>query len=1219
MRALSNQTGSALSAVIVITVVLGVLSASILKYSMSERRSNERQRLTLRARNMSENVAIYGSEQITNKLYRLRSFSSRKFSGMNALKLPPSRVLTTAFSSASGVEVNAGITKTSELTLVPFTDQSNPNAGLQVSTSTVPIIAKSTMTHPAVGSVNSYSEQDLEVTILPLFQYAIFYNMDLEFGPGPNMTISGPVHTNGNFISRIQTGFSNTIRFTERVTAAGGFFANTAYRGPTYMADGSVDNGPGGSGPLYFRKPTESVDAGTEIKSGSGIWRDHFYTASSGNATATPNATGLSQFKNFATSTYLGNLRTSLHGVTKLVLPAIGDYDESTATGRQNGRQIIDPPSATDVSAVYGTKFSRNAGLYIIANPDATTRTGFLPNGNAVSMRARSYRAWLNTTASDGSHTLTEVVLPGQPSYGPNNDTVNRLPNAYRVDTAIGSNQLLRIPQGASADLPDTGYPTPATVPAFSTTSADSAEAYFYDIRRSFNNTGAPYNRTSTNRFRPRPVAKIDLDLTRLKLAVERTLFNFTSSSAIYHLGIPNDDNWSKNILNAAATPESVGLGLSTGKNTNYLDFPDTFSPAAIIKGYNGARTPSSIGFSVVTETPGLGLLNLLLTPYVLEETTAVQADNGTYATWSLVSNATASSYTHNISANATALRFTQMASGGVSLDQQIIPVASALTTNDVVTSLTDDCYIIPTNALGFAAPAISATSPITTDMRIFVDGVDDTANWNFSVVSVNTMSITTNNITALGLVTVSAAVSTPITLSRVTGSFGTGQFKNRYSITAIDPALLALLTTLLPADIVVTLRASKPNSGYPDHTRTFTIKKQNLVADLLTLLGKSVSVKVAGGPGPDPFKIYLADTGNPALLGNFVSGSACPWFDGVTVYIHSTGAEMLTATGTNNSAVRDRVDSGLRLWNGRGSIVSLPVASYPGRTGFSLATNDAAYIVGHFNADGNINATLTATGTGGYSGRYPESSSEMLTSIMADAITILSEPEFTRSGSSPSYRYYQSSGWSDSMSRNRRDDSANYSSSWQSSNPANSNTQDGIDNSLRPALMPNRSASFISGENRTGPMPLSTSSSNWPDARTSKFAPSETEISACLLTGIVPTPIASAPSNYGGAQTSGGAHNFPRLSENWAGSVALYIRGSLVAMFESQVATEPWGIRWYQGAIRNWGLHENLRNANHDVPLEPIVLGARRMSYRSLTASEYEQIKTTINALSEN
>src|SRR6266850_368050 len=41
-----------------------------------------------------------------------------------------------------------------------------------------------------VGSVY----QDIELSQIPVFQYAIFYNVVLEFTPLPNMTISGPGH-----------------------------------------------------------------------------------------------------------------------------------------------------------------------------------------------------------------------------------------------------------------------------------------------------------------------------------------------------------------------------------------------------------------------------------------------------------------------------------------------------------------------------------------------------------------------------------------------------------------------------------------------------------------------------------------------------------------------------------------------------------------------------------------------------------------------------------------------------------------------------------------------------------------------------------------------------------------------------------------------------------------------------------------------------------------
>jgi hypothetical protein len=230
-----------------------------------------------------------------------------------------------------------------------------------------------------------------------------------------------------------------------------------------------------------------------------------------------------------------------------------------------------------------------------------------------------------------------------------------------------------------------------------------------------------------------------------------------------------------------------------------------------------------------------------------------------------------------------------------------------------------------------------------------------------------------------------------------------------------------------------------------------------------------------------------------------------------------------------------------------------------------------------------------------------------MLTSVMGDAITILSQPAF-ENPSGTIYRQY--AGWSDSLSANRRDDGSSFtwSSNWATTNPSSSNRQDGVANSVTPAAMPNLG--------NTSPGPGS--------ARAQKFSPTTTEISTCFLIGIVPTNhnpsgiagVDNPPTTASNNQTSGGVHNYPRLLEAWAGAVPLYIRGSMVAMFESRVAMEPWSIRVYNGAIRNWGLHQSLRDTNHDLPLEPMVLNARRARYREITATEYAAMKAKIEAL---
>jgi len=789
--------------------------------------------------------------------------------------------------------------------------------------------------------------------MIPLFQFGMFYNMDMEIFPGQNMVITGPVHTNGRLLARGEVGGSATITFNDRVTAAGGLYADGQAKVAYRRRDGTTTAGGGGTGAVSY-----SATSGTKtnLQGGTGpIWRDHKW----GGTTET--ATTLSQFKSFATATYTGNVRTNVHGVTKLELPAIGSYLETndpntSEDDRNNGRELIATPSPADPAGVIVSKFSRNAGLYILVNPDVNNRMARLPDGSAIPVLGRSYRCFLNTVNTDGTYTINEVVLPGQPSYGYNangtwsdwsDDTMyqNNLPNRYTDKTAIGLNQVLRIPASSRAcdNIVSTTYAAAGSTTGYATGAATLTsfpDAVFYDNRRANNNSGYPYSRGS-NPYTPRPIAKIDFDLTRFKLAVERTVSAATTVT-IFDPNTPGAGNWSRSIFNASASPAPMNLGINYGTITNYSGYPNNNPPT----------------------TP---------------------------AYWA-------------------------------------------------------DPFQI------YFAPADPANPLITTNPNAFA-------------------------------VAASALVN---------------------------------------------------NSG------------------------------------------------------------PCPWFDGITVYVNSVQAEVrLQSSGTPV-----RIDSGVRLWHGRGTIASLNGSTYPGRTGFSFATNDAAYIVGQFNADGNvISSSTNNTNPGGYSARYPDSTNERLACVQSDATTILAQPTFSSS-------YVQTSGWNDAMSAHAVVTSSSYSSSWQTTNPGSSNQYDGINASKRPAPMPNLSTPAASGT-----------------AYTAKLPTVATEISSALLTGIVPSnhnPVGltdGPPSAGANQQFSGGAHNFPRFIEAWNGT-DLYIRGSMVALFESRVAMEPWNLRVYNAPNRYWGLHQNFRDPTHDLPLEPIVLNAQRMRYTEITSGEYAALKTTIEAL---
>ena len=85
-------------------------------------------------------------------------------------------------------------------------------------------------------------EQDFQLACIPVFQFAIFYTMDLEINPGAPMKVTGKVHSNAN----IYSAPPSTLEFVQSVDAAINIYTNRAPYDPT-----------GGSGtvPVYDLPP----------------------------------------------------------------------------------------------------------------------------------------------------------------------------------------------------------------------------------------------------------------------------------------------------------------------------------------------------------------------------------------------------------------------------------------------------------------------------------------------------------------------------------------------------------------------------------------------------------------------------------------------------------------------------------------------------------------------------------------------------------------------------------------------------------------------------------------------------------------------------------------------------------------------------------------------------------------------------------------------------
>jgi hypothetical protein len=136
-----------------------------------------------------------------------------------------------------------------------------------------------------------------------------------------------------------------------------------------------------------------------------------------------------------------------------------------------------------------------------------------------------------------------------------------------------------------------------------------------------------------------------------------------------------------------------------------------------------------------------------------------------------------------------------------------------------------------------------------------------------------------------------------------------------------------------------------------------------------------------------------------------------------------------------------------------------------------------------------------------------------------------------------------------------------------------------------------NAPAAYLGTTNTTQTLPASLVgdsvnllSGAWRDANAasglSSRVATDTTVNAAIVAGIVRTQ---------GSAYSGGVENFPRFLENWAGRTLTY-NGSMVVMFESQVADNAWPGTGtvYNPPNRNWAFDLNFMDPTKLPPGTP-------------------------------
>jgi len=256
----------------------------------------------------------------------------------------------------------------------------------------------------SVGGVTNEPQQVeialiVEDALVPVFQFAVFYEDDMEFHPGPDMAIGGRMHSNGD----MYLGAGSDLYIDSYVTAAGDILAS--------RKAGSAQSY--GSGNVYMKDGSDNYEA---MKTGSD-WLD----------------SNDSNWVDESLNRWDGRVEDGNHGITNLNLPVVTSGPATDMIDPDNGGANPDSyENKADLTITNGKAMYNNGGTWqdVTASLSAT---GALSSTSFYNGREGK---WVTTTEID-------VAKLGGSSYFPGNGII------YAAhDEVPGTEQAVRLLNG---------------------------------------------------------------------------------------------------------------------------------------------------------------------------------------------------------------------------------------------------------------------------------------------------------------------------------------------------------------------------------------------------------------------------------------------------------------------------------------------------------------------------------------------------------------------------------------------------------------------------------------------------------------------------------------------------------------------------------------------------------------------------------------------------
>ena len=353
-RVVNSQSGMALFIALMLTLMLSIIGIAIIKTSNDE--------ISIAGNELQELIAFTSAEA------GLEKASAEIQTYYEAHSMAPTSMPVGVEGLAGGTIAYAttdnGTATMSKLTMGPLT-------GLNALIKTYTISSVGTST---IDSSQVMLTQEFQAALVPIFQFAVFYDNDLWATPAEAMTVSGRVHVNGNMYLQC----SDELNFDGRVTSSG----EIHHGFPGWSGVGTP------SGDVRFA----DKDGNLQDMYAGGDWLDaddpHWYDT--------------------ASARWGGNVRDGAFGVDDLNLPLTGSTDPHKIIERYNGGANPDSyENRADLKIMNGIPYAFNGASWVDISASLPANT--IQNTSFYDDREDK---WVNSTDIDMGLLKTSAYFP---------------------------------------------------------------------------------------------------------------------------------------------------------------------------------------------------------------------------------------------------------------------------------------------------------------------------------------------------------------------------------------------------------------------------------------------------------------------------------------------------------------------------------------------------------------------------------------------------------------------------------------------------------------------------------------------------------------------------------------------------------------------------------------------------------------------------------------